>query len=268
MHTGSSGRNINNCRSHMKTKAPVYAPYYFPSHSQRMYQSYNPKSHHHGHGECPCQMFHRNHYSMRQNTMQSQNTLSNVGVGCAPIYNEVNLYNEGMYMEYPIEMNPVEMNPIELNPYDEFVYPDDMSQSFPPVEESQQSYQDDFIPLEEVLTFEDSEQSYSPNQSIESFPIAPCDYIDAEFNSAIKTETKNQHFKSNCKIEKNESTNVKKIIQKRSKSNWTKMTKELFNKIVEYEKGHENIKQCELERIFNVNRSTYWRWKKQHNLIK
>jgi len=46
------------------------------------------------------------------------------------------------------------------------------------------------------------------------------------------------------------------------------MTKELFHKMVEYEKKHENIKQCELERMFNVNRSTYWRWKKQYNLIK
>jgi len=65
------------------------------------------------------------------------------------------------------------------------------------------------------------------------------------------------------------SIEIKKSIKKRvPKSNWTKMTKEIFDQMVEYEKGHSNIKQCELEKIFNVNRSTYWRWKKQYNLIK
>jgi len=61
-------------------------------------------------------------------------------------------------------------------------------------------------------------------------------------------------------------SNIKKSIKKRIKRCWTKMTKEIFHQMVEYEKKHENIKQCELERMFNVNRSTYWRWKKQYHL--
>jgi len=59
----------------------------------------------------------------------------------------------------------------------------------------------------------------------------------------------------------------KPISKKSTKSHWTKLTKELFSQMLEYEKTHTNVKQCELEKIFNVNRSTYWRWKKQQNLI-
>jgi len=41
------------------------------------------------------------------------------------------------------------------------------------------------------------------------------------------------------------------------------MNLELFYKMLEYEKDNPDVKQSDLEQIFNVNRSTYWRWKKK-----
>jgi len=77
-----------------------------------------------------------------------------------------------------------------------------------------------------------------------------------------RTRSEKNQVKSNDVSNKD----IKKVIRKRAKSNWTKMSKELFYKMVEYEKEHGTVKQCEMEKIFNVNRSTYWRWKKQFNL--
>jgi len=59
----------------------------------------------------------------------------------------------------------------------------------------------------------------------------------------------------------------KKTKKRAPRNNWKKMTKELFYQMVEYERDHPNVKQCDLQKIFNVNRSTYWRWKKQNNMI-
>jgi len=60
---------------------------------------------------------------------------------------------------------------------------------------------------------------------------------------------------------------LKKIKKRAPRNNWKKMTKDLFNQMLEYEKLNPNVKQCDLQRVFNVNRSTYWRWKKQYNLL-
>jgi hypothetical protein len=86
-------------------------------------------------------------------------------------------------------------------------------------------------------------------------------------------------WKTNVKIEKDpieETTttttennyeglmDIKKTIKKDyNKKKWRKMTQELFNQILDFEKKNPNIKQCEIEKIFLVNRSTYWRWKKR-----
>jgi len=57
---------------------------------------------------------------------------------------------------------------------------------------------------------------------------------------------------------------IKKTIKKDyNKKKWRKMTQELFNQILDFEKKNPNIKQCEIEKLFLVNRSTYWRWKKR-----
>jgi hypothetical protein len=57
---------------------------------------------------------------------------------------------------------------------------------------------------------------------------------------------------------------IKKIISKgNNKKKWRKLTQELFDQIVDFEKNNPDIKQCEIEKIFLVNRSTYWRWKKK-----
>jgi len=67
-----------------------------------------------------------------------------------------------------------------------------------------------------------------------------------------------------------ETITLKKLISKKRspKSTWTKMTKEIFNEMVEFEKSHPHIKQCDLEKYFNVNRSTYWRWKRNFGIGK
>jgi len=58
-----------------------------------------------------------------------------------------------------------------------------------------------------------------------------------------------------------EKRKVKKIPKKYPKI-WTKMTPELFTKIVAWERSHEGIiKQADVEKKWNVNRTTYYRWK-------
>jgi hypothetical protein len=62
---------------------------------------------------------------------------------------------------------------------------------------------------------------------------------------------------------------IKKIIKKMpSKSSWTKMTKDILNEMVDFERDHPQVKQCDLEKYFNVNRSTYWRWKRNYGIGK
>jgi len=51
----------------------------------------------------------------------------------------------------------------------------------------------------------------------------------------------------------------------RNRNKWKKMNYELFNEMLVYEKNHPQVKQSDLQEIFNVNRSTYWRWKKKYN---
>jgi len=64
--------------------------------------------------------------------------------------------------------------------------------------------------------------------------------------------------------ENNSNMPIIKTIQKKK---WRKMNLELFYKMLEYEKDNPDVKQSDLEQIFNVNRSTYWRWKKKHSII-
>jgi len=60
---------------------------------------------------------------------------------------------------------------------------------------------------------------------------------------------------------------MKRIKKRSPKNTWQKMTDDLYKKISDYEKDHPNIKQSDLQKLFNVNRSTYWRWKKKLNQI-
>jgi len=60
---------------------------------------------------------------------------------------------------------------------------------------------------------------------------------------------------------------MKRIKKRSPKNTWHKMTDDLFKKMLDYEKEHPNIKQSDLQKLFNVNRSTYWRWKKKHSII-
>lgn len=73
----------------------------------------------------------------------------------------------------------------------------------------------------------------------------------------IKRDTKDLTFLKKTITKKN---NVKK------RHRWTKLTTKLFYNMVEFERNNSEIKKCEIEKLFNVNRSTYWRWKKVHNI--
>eukprot|EP01129_Flabellula_baltica_P005265 TRINITY_DN1891_c0_g1_i1.p1 TRINITY_DN1891_c0_g1~~TRINITY_DN1891_c0_g1_i1.p1 ORF type:complete len:276 (+),score=37.65 TRINITY_DN1891_c0_g1_i1:46-828(+) len=59
---------------------------------------------------------------------------------------------------------------------------------------------------------------------------------------------------------------IKKNKTNKTPTTWKKMDLELFRKMVAYEQEHPNVKQADLQRLFNVNRSTYWRWKKKYNM--
>jgi len=59
---------------------------------------------------------------------------------------------------------------------------------------------------------------------------------------------------------------VKRVSKLSHRKTWRKMTPELFAEISEWEKGQNRaVKQVEFEQIFNVNRSTYYRWKKSQS---
>jgi len=98
--------------------------------------------------------------------------------------------------------------------------------------------------------------------------------INEDFWSEDKKRKNSFRYRSNDDEEDDfldkENLALKKLINKKRspKSTWTKMTKEIFNEMVEFEKDHPHIKQCDLEKYFNVNRSTYWRWKRNFGIVK
>jgi len=59
---------------------------------------------------------------------------------------------------------------------------------------------------------------------------------------------------------------VKRVSKLSHRKTWRKMTPELFAEISVWEKNQNRpVKQIEFEQIFNVNRSTYYRWKKSQS---
>jgi len=56
---------------------------------------------------------------------------------------------------------------------------------------------------------------------------------------------------------------IKRIKKRSPKNNWQKMTDDLFKKMIQFEKDNPHIRQSDIQKIFNINRSTYWRWKKK-----
>jgi len=56
---------------------------------------------------------------------------------------------------------------------------------------------------------------------------------------------------------------VKRVAKLSQRRTWRKMTPELFKEIAAWEQSQNRpVKQVEFEQVFNVNRSTYYRWKK------
>jgi len=63
---------------------------------------------------------------------------------------------------------------------------------------------------------------------------------------------------------KNGDARMKRITKVSRRKAWTRMTSDLFQKILEWEKDQNGpIKQSDIETKWNVNRSTYHRWKKR-----
>lgn len=51
-----------------------------------------------------------------------------------------------------------------------------------------------------------------------------------------------------------------------SRKTWNKMTPELYERILAWEKTQKgNVKHSDIENHWNVNRTTYYRWKKIHS---
>jgi len=51
---------------------------------------------------------------------------------------------------------------------------------------------------------------------------------------------------------------------KRRKILWKRMNPTLFKEIFQWETNQPKVKQSQIEKKFNVNRSTYYRWKKKY----
>eukprot|EP01124_Arcella_intermedia_P014415 TRINITY_DN20846_c0_g1_i1.p1 TRINITY_DN20846_c0_g1~~TRINITY_DN20846_c0_g1_i1.p1 ORF type:complete len:106 (+),score=25.87 TRINITY_DN20846_c0_g1_i1:23-319(+) len=62
----------------------------------------------------------------------------------------------------------------------------------------------------------------------------------------------------------NEKTRVKRIKKLSQRRQWNKLTTQLFFSIYEWEKSQCPLKQSDIEERFNVNRSTYYRWKRNY----
>jgi len=49
-----------------------------------------------------------------------------------------------------------------------------------------------------------------------------------------------------------------------TRKTWAKLTPELYGRISEWEQQQGTVKHTDIESYWNVNRSTYYRWKKLH----
>jgi len=59
---------------------------------------------------------------------------------------------------------------------------------------------------------------------------------------------------------------MKRIPFKSPNKSWQRMTSELFQQMLQYEADNPGCKQSELEEIFKVNRSTFYRWKRRYQI--
>jgi len=64
--------------------------------------------------------------------------------------------------------------------------------------------------------------------------------------------------------EEKEETSSKTRRAKRRKISWKRMNPALFQEIFQWETTQPKVKQSQIEKKFNVNRSTYYRWKKKY----
>jgi len=115
----------------------------------------------------------------------------------------------------------------------------------------------------EILS-ENIERSNNNNQKSHEFEVRS----DSEIKQLDPSHVKTNDTKENINQEPFPLGKIGKKGRRRGpRNNWNKMTKILFDEMVNYERKNPDIKQSELQRLFNVNRSTYWRWKKQYNII-
>jgi len=116
---------------------------------------------------------------------------------------------------------------------------------------------------EQTPRFRVNRQSYDKEQLKNDIEELNKDMIEWQ-NYESKIDKENENELEQTEINYEGLIDIRKTIKKDyNKKKWRKMTQELFNQILEFEKKNPNIKQCEIEKIFLVNRSTYWRWKKR-----
>jgi len=103
-----------------------------------------------------------------------------------------------------------------------------------------------------------TEKNQIPKNEIEEITKDSLEWKNSENKNDKETteDTNENHYEGLLDIKKT----IKKDYNKKK---WRKMTQDLFNQILDFEKKNPNIKQCEIEKLFLVNRSTYWRWKKR-----
>eukprot|EP01130_Rhizamoeba_saxonica_P007187 TRINITY_DN289_c0_g1_i1.p1 TRINITY_DN289_c0_g1~~TRINITY_DN289_c0_g1_i1.p1 ORF type:complete len:150 (-),score=26.50 TRINITY_DN289_c0_g1_i1:123-572(-) len=69
-----------------------------------------------------------------------------------------------------------------------------------------------------------------------------------------------------CKRNKNSGKRIKRISRVSARKKWRKMSHPLLIEMYQYEKSHPGVSKKKIESLFNVHRSTYWRWKNKFNL--
>jgi len=80
-----------------------------------------------------------------------------------------------------------------------------------------------------------------------------------------KRKDNNQSENEDNESNQNEGKEEPKIRRaKRRKISWKRMNPALFQEIFQWETTQPKVKQSQIEKKFNVNRSTYYRWKKKY----
>eukprot|EP01130_Rhizamoeba_saxonica_P016529 TRINITY_DN7660_c0_g1_i1.p1 TRINITY_DN7660_c0_g1~~TRINITY_DN7660_c0_g1_i1.p1 ORF type:complete len:162 (+),score=25.17 TRINITY_DN7660_c0_g1_i1:291-776(+) len=59
---------------------------------------------------------------------------------------------------------------------------------------------------------------------------------------------------------------IKRVSKVSSRKSWSKMSYPLLIQMYEYEQNNPDTTKKQMEKLFNIHRSTYWRWKNKFSL--